>query len=170
MANDFYFNPIERVAGIADSCGMQIMSSTRRPYATAGRPTCSRQEQTCVRFRYCSATWISRPLPGISIYRSDTCRPCRTRWSIYNYRALARYPASITGKKINDPASRGGGRRLFVHVANLLLSVSDLAICTKPASRVAGGVVRFGRTIAKVHFTATAVRTLSNESVSKLSP
>ncbi len=34
MANDFYFNPIERVAGIADSCGMQIMSSTRRPYDT----------------------------------------------------------------------------------------------------------------------------------------
>ncbi|MGA7242219.1 MAG: site-specific integrase [Terracidiphilus sp.] len=52
----------------------------------------------------------SRPLPGISIYRSDTCSPRPTRWSICNYRALAKYPASITGKKINESAPRGGGR------------------------------------------------------------
>jgi integrase len=32
----------------------------------------------------CSAIWIWRPRPGISISRSDTCRQCRTRWSICN--------------------------------------------------------------------------------------
>jgi hypothetical protein len=65
----------------------------RHSWATS----CWRREQTCVRFRSCSATWIWRPPPGISICRSDTCRQCRTHWSIYNFQALAGYPASITG-------------------------------------------------------------------------
>jgi len=95
MTKNFYLDAVERVAGITNFCGMQIMSSTRMPYATAGRRTCSRREQTCARFRSCSAMWIWRPRLGISICRSDTCRQCRIRWSICNCPASARHPASI---------------------------------------------------------------------------
>ena len=54
--------------------------------------------------------WTWRPPPGTSICRSDTCRQCRIHWSICNSPAPARHPATITGKQINDSASRGGGR------------------------------------------------------------
>ena len=60
MANDFYFNPIERVAGIADSCGMQIMSSTRRPYDIASPLTCLKPAPICAPSRFCLAMPSSR--------------------------------------------------------------------------------------------------------------
>ena len=35
MSNNFHLNPVEGVTWITDLCGMQIMSSTRMPYAIA---------------------------------------------------------------------------------------------------------------------------------------
>ncbi len=72
MANDFYFNPIERVAGIADSCGMQIMSSTRRPYAIALQRTFWKQALTCAPSRFCLGIGISKRPRSICTCRTST--------------------------------------------------------------------------------------------------
>jgi len=53
MADHFNFDAIEGMESIADLCCVQIMSSTGRPYATAGPPICLKLELICARFRFC---------------------------------------------------------------------------------------------------------------------
>ncbi len=89
MANDFYFNPIERVAVIADSCGMQIMSSTRMPYDTASPHTCWKPVLICVLSRFYLAIPRSAILHSTCICPAAICKRFQVRWKLSKSPALA---------------------------------------------------------------------------------
>src|ERR1700756_1336227 len=72
MANNFHLNPVERMTGITDFRGMQIMSSTAMPYDIVSRRTCWKQVPICAPSRSCSGIGISKRPPSICTCRTST--------------------------------------------------------------------------------------------------